>query len=91
MSALIDWIKDQLKHLKERLPEIIAGIFVFALTISGIVVAVILRYLDFDGLMITFYSVITQAIGIILLYLMLKGYLKTRKEVSQLPQKRTAS
>lgn len=80
MSNFFSYIKSQIKYLKQSLPQITMALIVFVLTISGVATAIILRYLEFDGLVILFYSVITEAIGIILLYLFLKDYLKPQEE-----------
>jgi hypothetical protein len=87
-NSLIEWIKDQLNHLKESIPEILASLFIFGFTISGIGVGILLRYFEFDGLIITFYSIIAEVIGIIVLYFILKGYLKSHEKPTEITRKK---
>ena len=87
-NSLIEWIKVQLNHLKESIPELLASLFIFLFAISGIGIGIILRYLEFDGLIITFYSIIAEVIGVVILYFALRGYLKSHEKPTQTTRKK---
>ncbi|GAG53976.1 unnamed protein product [marine sediment metagenome] len=52
----------------------------FALVSSGLVCAIILRYLGYNGTEITFFSLAVELISLFLCYLLLKGFLKSEED-----------
>jgi len=74
------WLKDQFKQLIASTSEIIMASLVFILAVSGVAVATILRFLEFDGLIILFFSIIIELICITLLYFLLKGFLISEEQ-----------
>ncbi|MFW9941663.1 MAG: hypothetical protein ACFFFT_11530 [Candidatus Thorarchaeota archaeon] len=81
MSSLTSWIKKELVYIKNSFMDIIRGFIVFILASSGLGVAIMLRYLEFDGTVITFFGLIIEAISLFLCYFLLRGYLKSREEL----------
>ena len=75
MSGIISWFKNKLEYLKDSLPEIIKGFLLFILVLSGLGCAIYLRYLGYDGYMITFISIIVQVLAMIFSYFLFKKYL----------------
>lgn len=80
MGTFTIWLKNQFKHLIISKSEIIMAMLVFSLVISGVAVAAILRFLEFDGLIILFCSIIIELICISLLYFFLKGFLISEEQ-----------
>jgi len=81
MSSLSSWIKKELAYIKNSFMDIIRGFIVFILASSGLGVAILLRYLEFDGTVITFFGLIVEIISLFLCYFLLRGYLKSKEEL----------
>ncbi|MFX0080172.1 MAG: hypothetical protein ACFE94_00300 [Candidatus Hodarchaeota archaeon] len=81
MSSIFTWIRKELGYIKNSFMDIIRGFIVFILASSGLWVAIFLRYLEFNGIAITFFSLIVEFIALFLCYLLLKGYLKSKEEL----------
>ncbi|MEJ2251070.1 MAG: hypothetical protein P8Y70_09690 [Candidatus Lokiarchaeota archaeon] len=76
-------VKKGLFALKEVTPLIIKGVITFLLLCSGLFIGLIFRYLDYNAGVIIFFGLITEAIGLILIYLFIKNYLKVEEEESE--------
>ena len=80
MSSFFTWIKKELGYIKDSFPEIIKGFILFILAFSGLGCALVLRYLGYNGTIITFLGIATEFVGLILCFFVFKGYLKPREE-----------
>ncbi|MHA1438496.1 MAG: hypothetical protein ACTSPD_13050 [Promethearchaeota archaeon] len=87
MSAILSWIKKELEYLKDSFIEIIMGFIFFILAFSGLGVALLLRYLEFNGNIIASVGIVTEMIALFLCYFIFKGYLKLEEEVKQTEKK----
>ncbi len=81
MTSVFSWIKKELVYIKDSFLEIIKGFIFFVLATSGLASAIYLRYLRYNGTIITFLSVIVEIVSLILCYLIFKGYLKSTEEL----------
>lgn len=81
MSSLFSWIKKELAYVKTSFMDIINGFIVFILASSGLGVAILLRYLEFNGTVITFFGLIVEIFSLFLCYIILRGYLKSKEEL----------
>ena len=80
MPAIISFIKRQIQYIKDSLPDIIRGLIFFMLAFSGLAVALIMRYLGYNGVQIATASVSVEAVGMILCYIIFKNLLKPQEE-----------
>jgi len=80
MVILFSWIKKELIYLKDSLFEIIKAFIIVILVSSGFGCALILRYIGFNGTIITFISIILEIVSLILCYLMIRVYIKSEEE-----------
>jgi ABC-type spermidine/putrescine transport system permease subunit II len=80
MPSIFSWIKKELVYIKDSFKEIVKGFIIFALASSGLVFAILLRYLGYNGTTITFFSLVIGFISLFLCYLLLKGYLKSKED-----------
>ena len=80
MSSLISWIKKELEYIKDSFLEIIKGFIIFILASAGLGCALFLRYLEYNGTIIAFFSIVIESISLILCYFLFKGYLKQQEE-----------
>ncbi|MCK4687847.1 MAG: hypothetical protein KAT66_06940 [Candidatus Lokiarchaeota archaeon] len=80
MASPFTWIKKELGYIKDSFLEIIKGFILFILAFSGLGFALVLRYLGYNGTIISFLGVATELIALILCYFMFKGYVKPREE-----------
>ena len=79
MASVFSWIKKEIVYIKNSFSQIILGLFLVILASSGLGCAIILRYLRFNGTIITFFSIIIEFISLILCYFLLRGYLKSQE------------
>ncbi|MFX1237678.1 MAG: hypothetical protein ACFFAS_14785 [Promethearchaeota archaeon] len=80
MVKVFSWIKKQLVYLKDSFLEIVKSIVFVFLTLSGLGVAILLRYYDQSGVLIGASAIIVQIIAFIGLYFLFHKYLKVEKE-----------
>ena len=79
MSSVLSWIKKEIGYIKDSFFEIIKALFLVILVSSGLGFALILRYLGYNGTIISFFSIITEIISLLLCYFLLRGYLETEE------------
>lgn len=80
MSTIFSWIKREILYIKDSLKEIIKGFLIFALASSGLVIAILLRYLGYNGTVIVFFGLVSEFFSLFLCYLLLKGYLRSKED-----------
>lgn len=80
MSSVISWLKKQFEYLKDSLPEILEALLLIFLMSSGIIVAFLFRYLDFNGIVITLAGIISEIITLVLAYMLFRKYLTSEEE-----------
>jgi len=88
MSTVLNWFKKQIEYLKDSLPELFMAVIFFFLTFSGVLSAILLRYLGNNGIAISFYSIIIQGVSLVICYFLFRKYLISDEE-SDTFQKRT--
>ena len=75
----MSWIKKEIVYLKDSIPQIANGFLIFLLVSSGLGCAILLNFININGTVIAFVSVIVQLIALILSYFLLRKYF-TEKE-----------
>ena len=80
MVLVFSWIKKELLYLKDSFFEIIKGFIFVILASAGLGCALFLRYLEFNGTIITLFGIITEIISLLLCYFLFRGYLKTEEK-----------
>ncbi|MFX1377000.1 MAG: hypothetical protein ACFFA0_14435 [Promethearchaeota archaeon] len=63
--------------------DIIRGFIVFILASSGLAIAIFLRYLGYNGTVITLFGLLVEFISLILCYFLLKKYIKSKEELEK--------
>ena len=76
------WLKKELGYIKSSFSQIIMGILLVGLTISGLGLAIFLRFAGFNGTIIAFAGITTEVISIIICYLLLRRYVIPKEEGS---------
>ncbi|TES94034.1 MAG: hypothetical protein E3J90_13475 [Promethearchaeota archaeon] len=76
------WLKKELGYIKSSFSQILIGIILVGLTISGLGLAIFLRFADFNGTIIAFAGITTEVISIIICYLLLRRYVIPKEEGS---------
>jgi hypothetical protein len=79
MVSIFSWIKKELVYIKDSFFEIIKGIILVVLASSGLVFALLLRYLGYNGTLITFIGITTEFFALLLCYLLFHKYLKSEE------------
>ena len=80
-------IKTGLGSIKASFSQILKGFILFVLATSGLGVAVLLREFGFNGSTIASVSIIIEAIGLILSYLLLRKNVSIKEEEDDRKQK----
>lgn len=91
MSSLISWIKKELVYIKDSFRDIVKSFIFFLLASSGLIIAILLRYLEFNGTVIIFYGLVVEFISLFICYFLFKGYLKTKEELESIKPKQEKS
>lgn len=76
------WLKKELGYIKSSFSQILIGIILVGLTISGLGLAIFLRFSGFNGTIIAFAGITTEVISIIICYLLLRRYVIPKEEGS---------
>ncbi len=76
------WLKKELGYIKASFSQILIGILLVGLTISGLGSAIFLRLASFNGTIIAFTGITIEVIGIIISYLLLRRYVIPKEEGS---------
>ena len=78
----MSWLKKELGFIKSSFSQILIGILLVGLTISGLGFAIFLRFIGFNGTIIAFAGITIEVIGIIISYLLLRRYVIPKEEGS---------
>ncbi|MFX1568089.1 MAG: hypothetical protein ACFFCV_06955 [Promethearchaeota archaeon] len=87
MVSIFSWIKKEIIYIKDSFIEIIKGIILVALASSGLVFALLLRYLGYNGTIITFFGLISEFIALILCYFLFRKFIKPEEKSESSTQK----
>jgi hypothetical protein len=80
VTSIFSWIKKEIIYIKNSFIEIIKGIILVALASSGLMFALLSRYLGYNGTVITFFGLISEFIALIFCYFIFRNYLKLEEE-----------
>lgn len=80
MASLFSWIKKEIGYILSSLSQIIKALLLVGFASSGLGCAIFLRYLGYNGTIITFVSIIVEFIALLLCYFLIRGYLKTAEK-----------
>ncbi|MFX0035073.1 MAG: hypothetical protein ACFE9I_05470 [Candidatus Hermodarchaeota archaeon] len=80
MVSIFSWIKKELVYLKDSFFEVIKGIIFVILVSIGLGCALFLRYLGFNGTIISFFGILTEFVSLFLCYFLFRGYLKSEEK-----------
>jgi len=76
------WLKKELGYIKSSFSQILIGILLVGLTISGLALAIFLRFAGFNGTIIAFAGITIEVISLIICYLLLRRYVIPKEEGS---------
>jgi len=79
----MSWLKKELGYLKSSISQILMGMLLVGLTISGLGFAIFLRLTGFDGTIIASAGITIEVISIIISYLLLRRYIIPKEEGSK--------
>lgn len=80
MASVFSWIKKEIGYIFSSFSQIIKALLLVGFASSGLGCAVFLRYLGYNGTIITFVSIIVEIIALVLCYFLIRGYLKTAEK-----------
>ncbi len=76
----MSWLKKELEYIKDSFSQIIKGFILFVCATSGLVCALLLRNLGYDGTIIAFTGIVVEAIGLFLSYLFFQKHFTPEEE-----------
>ncbi|MBY8979908.1 MAG: hypothetical protein KGD72_05930 [Candidatus Lokiarchaeota archaeon] len=76
----MSWLKKELGYIKSSFSQILLGMLLVGLTISGLGFAIFLRFVGFNGTIIAFAGITIEVIGIIISYFLLRRYVIPKEE-----------
>lgn len=76
----MSYVKKEIRYIRDSFSQIIKAFIIFILFSSGLFVAILLRNMGINGTMISFLSIISEIISIILCYFLLKKYIVVTEE-----------
>jgi hypothetical protein len=80
MASVFSWIKKEIGYILSSLSQIIKALLLVGFASSGLGCAIFLRYLGYNGTIITFVSIVVEFIALLLCYFLIRGYLKTEEK-----------
>ncbi|MHA1233936.1 MAG: hypothetical protein ACTSO6_03860 [Promethearchaeota archaeon] len=76
------WLKKEIGFIKSSFSQILIGILLVGLTISGLGIAIFLRFAGYNGTIIAFAGITIEVISIIISYFLLRRYVIPKEEGS---------
>jgi len=76
----MSYVKKEIRYIRDSFSQILKAFIIFILFSSGLFVAILLRNIGINGTMISFVSIISEIISIILCYFLLKKYIVVTEE-----------
>ena len=76
------WLKKEIGFIKSSFSQILFGILLVGLTISGLGIAIFLRFAGYNGTIIAFAGITIEVISIIISYFLLRRYVIPKEEGS---------
>jgi hypothetical protein len=73
-------IISSIKSIKDYTSEFLGGLIIFLLVSSGFGVAVLLRYLEYNGYVISIVGISIEAISMIIIYFIYRKFLHSKEE-----------
>ncbi|TFG17235.1 MAG: hypothetical protein EU531_03825 [Promethearchaeota archaeon] len=70
----MSWIKKEIVYLKDSIPQIANGVLIFLLVSSGLACAILLNFVNINGTVIAFLSIVVEVIALIMSYFLVRKY-----------------
>ncbi len=80
MRSIFTWIKNRISYLIQSIPDIIKGIILFTLMISGLLMAILIRLLGQSGILISIGGIFIEIFALIAVYFLFRKYLKSEQK-----------
>jgi len=76
----MSYVKKEIRYVRDSFAQILKALFIFVLFSSGLFVALLLRMAGTNGTIISFVSIVSEIITLIICYFLLKKYIKPTEE-----------
>ncbi len=84
MASILLWIRKRFSNIKDSFSLIVKGLFLCMIALSGFNFAIILRILEYKGLIISLYGILIQFFSMIIAYFIFRKYFSPeQKEVEE--------
>ena len=80
-------IRDFIQYLIDSISQLIKAFILFILSFSGLLFALLLRHLDYNGSIIAGVGILIEIIAMSLCYFIFKRYLKKEEEAEPISEK----
>ena len=79
----MSWIKRELSYIKDSFSQIIKALILFLLASLGLLSALYLRFLGFNGTIISFVGIIVEIVALVLLFFLFRKHLLIKEEAKE--------
>ncbi|MBN1800720.1 MAG: hypothetical protein JW891_04395 [Candidatus Lokiarchaeota archaeon] len=79
MVKVFSWIGKQMGYIKNSVAEIVKGLVLVIMVSSGLLVSILLRYFNQNGIMISVLGIFVEVIALIIVSYFLQNYLKSEE------------
>ena len=79
----MSWIKRELSYIKDSFSQIIKALILFLLASLGLLSALYLRFLGFNGTIISFVGIIIEIVALVLLFFLFRKHLLIKEEAKE--------
>jgi uncharacterized protein YacL len=83
----MSYVKKEIRYIRDSFSQILKAFIIFILFSSGLFVALLLRSIGTNGTIISFASIISEIITLILCYFLLKKYIVIPEEKEKIKGK----
>lgn len=85
----MSFVKKEIRYIRDSISQILKAVFIFILFSSGLFVALSLRSIGTNGTIISFVSIVSEIIMLIICYFLLKKYIKPTVEKEEAKKGKT--
>ena len=83
----MSFVKKEIRYIRDSFSQILKALFIFISFSSGLFVALLLRSIGTNGTIISFVSIISEIIMLIMCYFLLRKYVKVTEEKEEIKGK----
>ena len=80
MVSIVRWFKNQISYIVQSVNDVVKGLILFVLIISGLVSAILIRLTGQSGIFISIGGIIVEIFALIGIYFIFRKYLQPEEK-----------